>query len=96
MYTGLEGLDALDQWAMLLPFTQIVTWYFLLAFVFLFLLLLPTSRYDTNVFIWFDLLKFLVAQIKKAIADAESGNVIGFATGKVKICSIIITSVRLP
>ncbi|TXG46847.1 hypothetical protein EZV62_026141 [Acer yangbiense] len=26
---------------------------------------------------------FLVAQIKKAIADAESGNVIGFATGKI-------------
>lgn len=34
---------------------------------------------------WLDLsLKFLVAQIRKAIADAQSGNVIAFATGKVK------------
>ncbi|KAH7564723.1 hypothetical protein JRO89_XS09G0014100 [Xanthoceras sorbifolium] len=63
-----------------------------LSFVFPFLLLISTSRYDPNVSVWFDLiLKFLVAQIKKAIADAESGNAIAFATGKVKICNIMIT-----
>lgn len=32
-------------------------------------------------------LKFLVAQIKKAIADAQSGNKVAFATGKVWIFS---------
>lgn len=33
------------------------------------------------------MLKFLVAQIKKAIADAQSGNKVAFATGKVWIFS---------
>lgn len=33
MYTGLEGREERAQWDKLLPFTLIVTWYFLFYFV---------------------------------------------------------------
>lgn len=87
MYTGLEGQVEQDQWVKLLPFTLIVIWYFS-TFLCCFLMLTLFQRLTVHYLHWLHYVQFLVAHIKKAIADVESGNVVTFATGKVQIYSV--------
>lgn len=58
-----------------------------------FMCLLVMLRDFSNTVYAFTILQYLVAQIRKAIADVESGNTVTYATGKVWFsCCFLSTS----
>lgn len=80
MYTGLEGLVEQDQLAGQLHFTQIEIWLTSLrCFSYIWWSLLSVHYLFIMPVL---LLQYLVAQIKKAMADVQSGNTVTYATGK--------------
>lgn len=66
---------------------MVLSFLYLFFFFLLFLTLTSLSRILRSIFIGDGKLQFLVAHIKKAIADVESGNPVAFATGKVQVYS---------
>lgn len=98
MYTGLEGLVVQGQRAELLHFTLIVTWSFLsLCSLSLGLFIHVNVHVLTCTFLLCLISQYLVAQIRRAIADIGSGNDVTIAMGKVCLLgSIFLCSYPYP
>lgn len=83
MYTGLEGLVVQGQRAELLHSTLIVIWSFLLLYSLPLLFIFVDVHVLTCAFLLRLISQYLVAQIRRAIADIGSGNDVTIAMGKV-------------